>query len=84
MLGGTLIQLTGNNFDFDETTIYTCQFDDVEVEGMYLTQSGKDQILCVSPQFRGTGRINFAISYSNSSISTQKSILVQDTFFSCT
>ena len=83
MLGGTLIQLTGNNIDFDETAIYTCQFDDVEVEGMYLKQSGKDQVLCVSPQFRGTGRVNFAVSYSNSSTSTQKSILANDSFFSC-
>ena len=83
MLGGTLIQLTGNNVDFDETAIYTCQFDDIEVEGMYLTQSGTDQVLCVSPQFRGTGRMNFAVSYSNSSTSSQKSILANDNFFSC-
>ena len=84
MLGGTLLQLTGNNINFEETATYTCQFDDLEVEGMYLTQSGQDQILCVSPQFKHTGRINFAVSYSDSPTSTQKSILVTDTFFSCT
>ena len=84
MLGGTLLQLTGNNINFEETAIYTCHFDDIEVEGMYLTQSGQDQILCVSPQFRHTGRIKFAVSYSDSPTSTQRSMLVNDTFFSCT
>ena len=84
MLGGTLLEVTGNNINFDETATYTCQFDDLEVEGMYLARSGTGKILCVSPQLRRTGRINFAVSYSNSTTGTQKSILVTDTFFSCT
>ena len=83
MLGGTLIQLVGNNIKFDERAVYTCLFDDIEVEAMYLEQSSTQQILCVSPQLKRTGRVKFAISYINPSISTQKSILVNDTFFSC-
>ena len=83
MLGGTLIQLTGNNIKFDESATYTCLFDDIEVEGMYFTQSGVDQILCVSPVLKQTGRIDFAIGYSSSPISTQRNILINDTFFSC-
>ena len=83
MLGGTLIQLIGHNIKFDERAVYTCLFDDIEVEGVYLQQSSTQQILCVSPQLKRTGRVKFAISYTNPSVSTQKSILVNDTFFSC-
>ena len=83
MLGGTFVQLIGNNIKFDENTTYSCLFDNIEVEGVYFTQSGLDQILCVSPPLKRTGRINFALSHSNSQISMQKTILVNDTFFSC-
>ena len=83
MLGGTLVQIIGNNIKFQEGVTYTCLFDKTEVEGMYLTQSGVDMILCVSPVLRSMGRIKFSLSYSNPLINMQKTILVNDTFFSC-
>ena len=40
MLGSTLIQLIGNNINFDEGLAYTCLFDETEeVEGIYFTHS---------------------------------------------
>ena len=79
MLGGTLIQLTGNNIKFNEQTTYTCLFDDTEVEGMYIAESGLEQIVCISPILQHIGRINFALKYS----SMITGILVNDTFYSC-
>ena len=84
MLGGTLIQLIGNNINFDEALSYTCLFDETEeVEGVYFIQSSVKQILCVSPLLRRTGRVNFALGYSDPQVSTQKIVLANDTFFSC-
>ena len=83
MLGGTLLQIIGSNINFDEELTYTCLFDETEeVEGVYFMQSGVKQILCVSPLLRRTGRINFALSYSDPQVSTQ-TVLANDTFFSC-
>ena len=84
MLGGTLIQLIGNSINFDEALSYTCLFDETEeVEGVYFIQSSVKQILCVSPLLRRTGRVNFALSYSDPQVSMQKTVLANDTFFSC-
>ena len=83
ILGGTLIQLIGIGIKFNEKTTYICVFDDTEVEGMYVTQSGLEQILCMSPMLRRIGRIKFALSYSNVINGIQKSILVNDIFYSC-
>ena len=84
MLGGTLIQIIGNNISFDEELTYTCLFDETEeAEGVYFMQSGVEQILCVSPLLRRIGRINFTLSYSNPQDGTQKAILATDTFISC-
>lgn len=80
MLGGTFIQLIGNNIKFQEGATYTCLFDQTEVEGMYL---GEDKVLCISPILRRMGRIKFSLSVSDPLISTQKTILLNDTFFSC-
>jgi len=83
MLGGTFIQLIGNNIKFDERLTYTCVFDEIEVEAMYFTESGIDRIICISPVLGRVGRIRFALSYSDPQITTQKIVLVEDTFFSC-
>ena len=83
MLGGTLIQIIGNNISFDEELTYTCLFDETEEEGVYFMQSGVEQILCVSPLLRRIGRINFTLSYSYPQVSMQKTILATETFTSC-
>ena len=83
MLGGTLIQVIGNNIKFTEAATYTCLFDNTKVEAVYILQSGKKQILCVSPPLKRVGRIRFALSYSNPLNNMQKVVLANDTFFSC-
>ena len=83
MLGGTLIQLIGNNVKFDVKATYTCLFDNTEVQGMYIAQSDVEQILCISPLLQHIGQINFALRYSSPLIGTQKSILINDIFYSC-
>ena len=81
MLGGTLIQLTGNNVRFDEQTTYTCLFDNEEVEALYIGNHDLQLILCVSPLLQRIGRVNFALNCSNNY--TQQDILANDIFYSC-
>ena len=84
MLGGTFIQVTGNNIKFSNRVNYTCMFDETEVKGIYFTQfDDVDKILCVSPLLRRIGKIEFTIKYSDPLISIQKTVLVKDTFLSC-
>ena len=84
MLGGTLIQLIGSNINFDEALNYTCLFDETEeVEGIYFAHSCGKKILCVSPLLRRTGIVNVAVSSYDPQVSTQKTLLATDTFFSC-
>ena len=58
-------------------------FDEIEVEAMYFTESGTDRIICVSPLLGRVGRIKFVLSFSDPQITAQKTVLVEDTFFSC-
>lgn len=83
VLGGTVIQLIGNNIRFNEGATYTCLFDETEVEGMYITQSGIDKILCVTPLLKRVGMVEFSLHYSLPTCLENIS-LVNDTFFSCT
>ena len=81
MMGGTLVQITGNNINFDSSVTYSCIFDETVVEATYYTQPGVDTILCVSPLLTLTGRIEFALSYSDP-LNEQRTVVVKDTFFS--
>ena len=79
ILGGTAIQVIGNNLRFNDYHNYNCHFDGVEVPGAYVASLG--HIICTTPPMRKPGRINFCLSIS-SSLSTVSSQYC-DQFFSC-
>ena len=73
VLGGTPVQVFGPCFD---DTSVTCYFDDIEVEGIFVTE---DYIMCISPPLKKLGRVTFRIALDDVSMEFE-----EVAFYSCT
>ena len=75
VLGGTVVQVTGPCFDAYADHDFVCFFDDVEVPAVYVDNSS---IICVSPEFRKFGKVDFTLNITGTTIMFRKA-----TFHSC-
>lgn len=75
MLGGSGVVVTGDYLALSEQDQIRCNFDSIEVDGVYVSQ---DKALCISPMLKRTGRLQFRLQ-----VTGRNSFSGKATFTSC-